>query len=119
MIDHLQIGPLRYAIREVQDLHDIGNKGKKQWLYGQIRWRELVIQLEANQADDRKVATLWHEALHGIVDATGHEHDEHVIDALAFGLVQLIRDNPGLIAMTVAKPDEDNDTSVRVGIPQV
>ncbi len=42
--------------------------------------------------------TLWHEILHGILNgaAQTEEHNEAHIDALAHGIIQVLRDNPQL-----------------------
>jgi len=41
--------------------------------------------------------TLWHEIVHGILYAAGQtDHDEVLTDAIAHGIVQVLRDNPEL-----------------------
>jgi hypothetical protein len=42
--------------------------------------------------------TLIHEVLHAALFALGHrKHSELIVDGLAYQLVQILRDNPGLI----------------------
>jgi len=104
MIDHLKIGPVNYQVQEVNDLHDTTEDGKKRWLHGHIRYADSVIDIGADQSGDRKVITIWHEAIHGILDNAGHDgHPEALVIALGFGLVQLIRDNPALVQLTVGE----------------
>ena len=105
---HITIGPVRYAIRVVKDLHDHDKEGKWRWLHGDIRWSKAQIRIDEKQSDERKVVTLWHETLHGILEHDGHSgHDENLIIALGFGIVQVIRDNPALVAYTLAKVNDD------------
>jgi hypothetical protein len=106
-IDSIKIGPVTYAVTEVEDLHTHDDDGKRQWLHGEIRWANADIRVCAHQAHDRVVTTLWHEAVHGILEAAGQEHDESAVTALGFGLVQLVRDNPALIALTVGNANSD------------
>jgi hypothetical protein len=41
-----------------------------------------------------------HEVLHGIfTNADVQNQDEHLIAVLSYGLVQVLRDNPALVAM--------------------
>lgn len=101
MIEQLKIGPLNYKVREVNDLHDTDDSGKKRWLHGHILYSETAIEVAADQSDDRKICTLWHEAVHGILDNAGHtNHPEDLVIALGFGLVDLIRNNPQLVNLT-------------------
>lgn len=105
MIDKLVIGPVTYRVKELDDLHSVDDDGKKKWLHGHIVYADGEIRVANDQAADRKVITVWHEAMHGILDNAGFtEHPEAAIIALGFGLVQLIRDNPQLVAMTQETP---------------
>ena len=109
MIDFLKVGPVVYTVKEVSDLHSIEDDGKKQLLNGRIRYADSEIQISTDQSTQRKLITLWHEAIHGIIDTAGYEyHDEQQICALGFGLVQLIRDNPSLTQLTVGETAHGN-----------
>lgn len=104
MIDELKIGAVRYRVKEVGDLHRTDADGRKQWLHGQILWSDAEIRIEADQNADRKIVTLWHEALHGILENAGQsEQPEAEIIALSFGIVQLLRDNPTLAQLTIGE----------------
>jgi hypothetical protein len=107
MIESLQIGPINYTVKQIDDLHNVVDNNRKQWLHGQILHAEAVIQVSNDQAADVKICTLWHEAIHGILNAAGiDDHPEQTVVALGYGIVRLIRDNPALIAMTVGTAAE-------------
>jgi hypothetical protein len=40
--------------------------------------------------------TLLHEIIHGILTTMGHDVDENTVDGMAYGWMQVIRDNPNL-----------------------
>jgi len=102
--DSVKIGPVAYTVKEVDDLHDVNDEGRKRWLHGQILWTSAAIQIERDQADDVKVTTLVHEALHGILNTAGqNDHPEEMIIALGYGIVQLLRDNPALVKAIVGE----------------
>lgn len=102
--DKVQIGPIPYSVKEVDDLHDVNDEGKKRWLHGVIKWASATIEVERGQSEDVKVTTLVHEALHGILNNAGQDdHPESMIIALGFGLVQLLRDNPDLVRVIVGE----------------
>ena len=69
-------------------------------LCGEIDYYKLTLEIGRNQPALHERATLMHEVLHGIANHTGH-HDlranENHIDALAYSLVRLLRDNPTLV----------------------
>ena len=98
----LKIGPMRYDVTEKQDLHTVDEQGVKRFLHGHIVYDALEIRVNADQAAERKIVTLWHEAIHGLCANAGiDDEDEQVVIALGFGLVQLVRDNPELVRLTV------------------
>jgi predicted heme/steroid binding protein len=102
MIPSVKIGPVNYTVREMNDLHTVNDDGKKLELHGHILWSEAEIRVANDQVDDVKVATIWHEAVHGLLHNAGQDdHPESMVIALGYGLVQLIRDNPQLIELTV------------------
>lgn len=106
MIPNVKIGAVNYEVKEVDDLHTIGNKGKKHAMHGLITWTNATIELKTGQAHDVTVSVLWHEIVHGILVHAGHNaHDEQLVCALGYGLMQVVRDNPELIAYTVNPPE--------------
>ena len=108
MLDKLQIGCICYDVKEKTDLHSVNDAGAKQWLHGHILYADAEIRIGYEQAPDMKVATLWYEALHGILNQAGQDdHSEEIIIALGYGIVRLIRDNPELVKLTVGEPETD------------
>lgn len=104
MPDTIKIGPVTYKVLVIDDLHKIDDEGRKVWLHGHILQADAEIRVANDQADDVKVITVWHEVIHGILYNAGQkEHPEGLIEAISAGLVQLIRDNPALIALTVSQ----------------
>lgn len=102
--DKVQIGPISFQVKEVDDLHTTDDDGKKKWLHGHILYADATIKVASDQVEDMKVATIWHEALHGLMDQAGmDEHPEAIIRMLGYGLVRLIRDNPTLVQATIGE----------------
>ena len=89
----IQIGPIAYEVVEVAELAGAGPSS----LCGDIDTMRCHIRINADMAAPTKRVTLWHEVLHGILFAAGlSDHDEQLVDALAHGIVQVLRDNPEL-----------------------
>lgn len=98
--DSVRIGPMLYSIVATEDLHGVGSDGVKFGLFGQIDEKRQQISLHADNGPDINRCTLLHEAMHGILYVAGiqSDHDERTIDALAYGVVSLLRQNPALAA---------------------
>ena len=91
----ITIGPLSYAVVEVEELASASGE-----LYGDINYERCRIRIRAESDPQIKHVTLWHEVLHGILrNAAIEDHDEQQIDALAHGIIQVLRDNPQLTAV--------------------
>lgn len=102
----IQVGPVDYTVKEIEDLHRVDDDGKKRWLHGHIWLTDSEIRIASDQSDDIKVVSLWHEIMHAILSGAGQaEQPEPLIEAISFGIVQLIRDNPELIKATVCKQE--------------
>ncbi len=81
------IGPIRYKVVET----DIPS------ICGDINTVKCCIRLNKAMRPDIRQVTLWHEIVHGILYAAGQtDHDEVLTDAIAHGIVQVLRDNPEL-----------------------
>lgn len=89
----VKIGGVDYIVEYVPDLRD-GDQGLNGW----IRYNDCKIQIDADLSDQRKRIVLWHEIVHGLLENAGaeSEHDEKIVVALGYGLVQVLRDNPQL-----------------------
>ena len=90
---HVKIGPIGYTIREVRGLRSDDDTE----LLGEIDYSACVIKLDRTANVQCKRVTLLHEVIHGILTNAGvQEHDESLIDAIAFGLYGVLRDNDEL-----------------------
>jgi hypothetical protein len=93
----VRIGIYNYKVKEqaiiIDDCH--------QELGGQIDYENLIIKLKTGLNDQHKTQTLWHELMHGIVREYNisfeEDSEEDIIDTLATGIVQLLKDNKELI----------------------
>lgn len=104
MIDTVKLGPVVYAVRQVENLHDFRPDGSRIDLNGRILHNECEMHLETKMHPQRARLVLWHEIVHGILSNAGVEdHDEKLVEALSIGLVEALRDNPALVALTVAE----------------
>ena len=111
MIEKLQIGPVTYAVVVVPDLRSAfndegepieGDEENGKLLNGQIIYHRMTIELNANLPVAFQPIVLLHEAIHGVLSHAGIEHDEGTVQALGYGLVDLLRDNPDLVRLIVA-----------------
>jgi hypothetical protein len=97
----IRIGPIDFAVDVREDLREDDRA-----LDGQIRYGETTIRLHADLAHQAQVQTLLHEVVHGMLTQMGRAKmckDEELVDALAFSLYQVIRDNPDLVRMIMEK----------------
>ena len=89
-VDTIRIGPIDYAIELVDDLKTEDDEPADGW----ICYVDGAIRLDTALNPQLRRVTLWHEVLHGILTQTGRqEHDEGLLDALAHGIAQVLRDN--------------------------
>ena len=104
MISHIQIGPVNYSVTEMRNDLMIGSSsdgsGRAVSLNADIRYDSLSIRVNQENAPAVKVVSLWHEAIHGILTQAGQDHSEAIVEALSYGLVALVKDNPELIKAT-------------------
>lgn len=77
-------------------------------LCGEIDYFKLTLVIGEGQPPMHERATLMHEIIHGIANHTGQielRRNEAYIDAIAYSLVTLLRDNPDLVAYLTEKID--------------
>ena len=89
MIKTLLIGSFEYTIEVSDKLSDSGV----------IDNDKVRIFIDAGLDDQVKRQTLWHEILHALMFQYGlaqADHDEKLIDNLAHGICQVLRDNKEL-----------------------
>ena len=90
------IGPMRYTVVRVSNMHQ-----ERRDLDGVIHYNTETIDVDSGLSDRIAVQTLWHEILHAILQHAGRrKHSEKWIDSTAFGLMQVIAENPELIELT-------------------
>lgn len=87
----VKIGPILYDVKETEGLAD-----EDTTLNGWIKYDSCEILIEAGLPDQVKQVTLWHEILHGILNQASQVYNEELVEALAYGLVAVFQDNPGL-----------------------
>lgn len=86
MSARIQIGAITYAVADAP-IRDCGL----------IDYEAQTIVLRNSLGKDARAVTLWHEVIHGILYNMGHvNHDEVLVDGLAHGVVQCLRDNAQL-----------------------
>lgn len=93
-IKSLRIGPYDYEVI-YKDAPMVDNT-----LCNGVHAREaLQIEIRNGMPAQSEYQTLWHEILHAVFDnaALKLENEEDVIEVIANGLVQVIRDNPQMV----------------------
>lgn len=97
ILSKVTIAPYEYEIRFTEELKNDGGTD----LYGQIDYAKNVIRVREEYKDSQRLPfILWHEFLHGIIEAAGIDSNndgeakvEDIIKVLTPGIVQLLRDN--------------------------
>ena len=106
----VQIGALSYNIvRQAKILStngsDASGNAEPHEVWGQIQYAETQIVLDQAVSVQYERVLLWHELLHGVLFNAGHEQvSEDLIDALAAGIVDMLRRNPHLVTYTMLTP---------------
>ena len=91
--DKIRIGGIEYTIIHESKLND-----GQALLAGQIRPMDCVIALAGESHHEYSALTLWHEVMHGIEEQFQielGENREHIIEAFARGVYQVLQDNAG------------------------
>ena len=96
-IAEIKIGPIYYAVEYVEDFRRNGEK-----LDGRLQHGRTTITIEAALNHQAATQTILHEVVHAIAAQIGVPNmKEEVVDALAFGVYQVVRENPQLVKMIV------------------
>jgi len=88
------VGGIRYSVRRIKNL-----SAGEQKLDGHINYGRAIIEIEDDIDDQVAIETLWHEIIHAILVQAGQSKiskNEMAIEALAYGIAQVITDNPRL-----------------------
>lgn len=93
----VRIGVLDYQIRLVDQLRSDDDRK----LLGEIDYAAGTIRLDSAMRPAFRAVVLWHEIVHGIVEQTGLEQSEGLANAIAHGVLQVLRDNPWIAPLTV------------------
>jgi hypothetical protein len=93
-MDNLKIGPFTFGVEYGKPTDTEGNEVDGKLWHSKSR---IVIDKEL-EAQPKK-QTLLHEIIHEIAIQAGQEMTEGQVDSIAFGVYQVIRDNPALVRM--------------------
>lgn len=97
-IKEIFISPYKYKVVYEEHLKIDSNKSKNYELFGLIDFDNEIIYIDPRITDTMIKTTLVHEIIHGILFRAGFlNHDEHYVDAIAKGFIDLINCNPDLI----------------------
>ena len=114
MIDKVKIGPITYIITNDDTLGDSG-------FAGQIRYFRSTIAINGDLKPQFALLTLWHEIVHGIMTNAGIPHDEQtepLVNAIAYGVLQVLVDNPDLVNMARVEPAPEI-TAKPINLPEM
>lgn len=81
-----------YKVIQTDEVVHVNNK----LCYGSIDYDNLIIKLKNEYPEQKKIQTLWHEIVHGIIREYKISEDcdsETLVDTLATGIVQVLKDN--------------------------
>lgn len=105
----VRIGTVRYRVHcDPETTKKTREFEKMEWLQGRYKSVESSIVIADDLAPDNQQETLMHEVIHGIIWHAGLEDvfkkgaDEGAVQAIALCLLNLLRDNPDLIAYLVS-----------------
>jgi len=99
LIDKVKIGGIVYDVVLEETLGDSGYAG-------QLRVHRSQIAINAQIQAQFAQVTLWHEIIHGILANAGvgiADHNEELIEKIAYGVLQVLVDNPALTDGTLEK----------------
>jgi hypothetical protein len=90
--DTLRVGPYDVSLERSSEPLIDGN-------LGDFDLARLAIRVAEGLPAQQEHLILWHEAFHGVFYNAGvREHDEGLIDIISAGIVQILRDNPWMVA---------------------
>lgn len=93
MIEQLKVGAINYTV-VLEEAELDGSKCS-----GLVDYDQTRISVSPDQSIQMQPQTLIHEIIHVIMHQAGFtEHNESVIEALSYGWLQVLRDNPNVTA---------------------
>lgn len=100
-IGHILIGPALFAVQFVDKLRSDDDRPLDGW----IRYADSTINIDSRCGEQYARQVLWHEIVHGILDASGIDQpEEGNITAISNGIISVLQNNPELVALTIKKP---------------
>jgi hypothetical protein len=93
-MDSLRIGPFTF---KVEFGKPVGDEGRS--IDGRLWHSHSTIVINSDLHEQPRKQTLLHEIVHEIAIQAGQEITEGMVDAIAFGWYQVMRDNPDLVRM--------------------
>ena len=92
MKKRVKIGPLRFAIKVIEDLKDEDGTS----LDGHIVFNECEVRVRDGMCPQRLRQVMWHEVIHAILAMAGVGHDESLTEIVSNGVMAALIDNPWL-----------------------
>jgi hypothetical protein len=115
----IKIGPVTYTVLEVESLGE--NPAETQEIAGQtivtkpaeiilgdVSYDQETIRIVESNGPQHRAIHLMHEIIHAVLYQAGkisEQADESLVVALSYGLTDLIRDNPELVALLWNNPE--------------
>lgn len=99
-MSELKIGPVTYDVKLVDEFVDMDDEDYDPKQLGNMDLNTHTIKVRRGLKAPVHAITLWHEVLHVLAFQSGHTVKEGVIEALSYGIYQVIRDNEDLVTMT-------------------
>lgn len=91
--EKVRVGGVEFTIVIEHRLND-----GKNLLAGQIRYMDCEIAIAEEGSHEYRCLSLWHEIMHALEEQAQldlGEHREHIIEAFARGVYQILQDNGG------------------------
>lgn len=87
----LKIGPHSYNVKFMPDLP---SDEAENFYYGRVIYNQGLIEVRNTMLPQIQRVTLAHEVIHAILANAGFQnHDEHIVDAIATGMVEVLQRN--------------------------
>ena len=93
-VSSLKIGAFTYTVILAHDL-----KRGDEKMDGHLEHSKSSITLDDDMDKQATTQTLLHEVVHEIAIQSGQDLSEGQVDAIAYGWIQVMRDNPELVRM--------------------
>jgi hypothetical protein len=94
-MDSIKIGAFLFSVQSFPNLKDDEDKR----VDGYLDHSKSEILLDAELGSQAHLSTLLHEVVHEIAIQSGQDLNEGQVDAMAFGVIQVLKDNPELVRM--------------------